>query len=266
MSVRPVPPLVGPAPPGIAVAIALAFGAAALGSVALFAIALGVLVVLVGAAVVVRVAARRVRVTRTVVRRGHVEGRPVELTFAARGLGGLPVHLEALDADGRWRALPPGGGRQTWTLDRPGAHLLRPSPLRVRDDLGLFARAVAAGTPEVLLALPEPLAPPRTTRTGGSDPVGDPEPDGLRAYVPGTPVGRIHWRSAARGGELQERAFTVARQGLPLVVVDTAGVEDGPAVDWAARTAAGQILALARTGGCRVLLPGDRAPTVVADA
>nr|WP_246851566.1 DUF58 domain-containing protein [Patulibacter sp. SYSU D01012] len=178
----------------------------------------------------------------------------------------LPVHVEALAPDGRWRALGPRGGATSWALDRPGAYVLGASPLRLRDDLGLFSRPVAAGAAEALLSLPEPLAPPRTARTGGADPVGDPEPDGLRAYVPGTPVGRIHWRSAARGGDLQERAFVTARQGLPLVVVDTAGVEDGPAVDWAARAAAGHVLALARTGGCRVLLPGDRAPTAVEDA
>jgi hypothetical protein len=48
-----------------------------------------------------------------------------------------------------------------------------------------------------------------------------------------------------------------------LVVVDTAGTRDSHAVDWAARTAAGHILALTRSGGCRVLLPGDATETTV---
>ena len=53
--------------------------------------------------------------------------------------------------------------------------------------------------------------------------------------------------------------------GLPLVVVDTADTGDPRAVDWAARTAAGVILRLAGTGGCRVLLPGDQVATTVTD-
>ena len=76
-------------------------------------------------------------------------------------------------------------------------------------------------------------------------------------------MSRVHWASAARGGDLQERHFTTGRDQLPLVVVDTPAPTN---VDWAARSAAGIILALSRAGGCRVLLPGDRVPgTIVAD-
>ncbi|MDO9354991.1 MAG: DUF58 domain-containing protein, partial [Solirubrobacteraceae bacterium] len=84
-------------------------------------------------------------------------------------------------------------------------------------------------------------------------------------YVRGTPMSRIHWKSAARGGELQERAFAPARDHLPLVMVDTTGAPSASAVDWAARTAAGQVLSLAQGGGCRLLLPGDRTPVVLMD-
>jgi hypothetical protein len=49
-----------------------------------------------------------------------------------------------------------------------------------------------------------------------------------------------------------------------LVIVDTSGAASRAALDWAARTAAGYVLTLARAGGCRVLLPGDsRATSVV---
>jgi hypothetical protein len=48
-----------------------------------------------------------------------------------------------------------------------------------------------------------------------------------------------------------------------LVVVDTAGARNSHEVDWAARTAAGHILALTRSGGCRVVLPGDTGETTV---
>jgi uncharacterized protein (DUF58 family) len=121
------------------------------------------------------------------------------------------------------------------------------------------------GRPEPLLVLPRPAPPPARLRAGGALVAADPEPDGLRPYTPGTPLSRVHWASAARGGELQERHFTSARDRLPLVVVDADGAEDAT-LDWVARSAAGVILALARSSGCRVLLPGDRVPTTLDDA
>lgn len=241
------------------------FGAAALGSIALFSVALGMVLLCLGAAAVVRIGARRLRIARTVDRHEVLEGRGITLRFAVSGLRGLPVHVEALGADGGWWALPAAGGSTTCVIDRPGPHVLDPTTLRVRDDLGLFSRPARAGRPESVLVLPQPAPSPEVARRGGADPVGDPEPDGLRTYVPGTAMSRIHWASAARGGELQERAFATARDRLPLVVVDTAGTDDGAAVDWAARTAAGHVLALVRAGGCRVVLPGDRLPTTVVD-
>jgi uncharacterized protein (DUF58 family) len=119
-----------------------------------------------------------------------------------------------------------------------------------------------AGTPEPLLILPTPdgqanLHPRHPAARS------DPEPDGLRAHTPGDPLARIHWPALARGAGLQVRRFAAAPSGLPLVVVDTAGTRDSHAVDWAARTAAGHILALTRSGGCRVLLPGDATETTV---
>lgn len=241
------------------------FGAAALGSIALFSVALGIVVLSVGSAVVVRLGARRLQVVRTVDRHEVLEGRGITVRFAIRGLRGLPVHVELRGADGGWWALPTDGGTTTCIIDRPGPHVLDATALRVRDDLGLFSRPARAGRPESVLVLPQPAPSPEVARRGGVDPVGDPEPDGLRTYVPGTSMSRIHWASAARGGELQERAFATARDRLPLVIVDTAGTEDGAAVDWAARTAAGHVLALVRAGGCRVVLPGDRVPTTVVD-
>jgi len=203
-------------------------------------------------------------VTRTLDRHEVLEGRPIAMHFSVRGLRGLPVQLQALDADGRWRTLDDDARRSgtiECVIDRPGAHMLGPAPLRLLDDLGLFARATAGGAPESVLVLPEPL-PPQHLRRGGAEVNGDPEPDGLRPYVPGTPMSRVHWPSAARGGGLQERHFVSGRDQLPLVVVDTS---TATVVDAIARQAAGIVLALARTGGCRVLLPGDRLPTTLDD-
>ncbi|MEV4423656.1 DUF58 domain-containing protein [Patulibacter sp. NPDC049589] len=250
----------------VGVPLFLGVGGAAVGSLALFAIALGLLAAYVGCVLAVRIGARRLRVERTVSRQEVVEGRPVALDFAFSGLRGLPVHVEVRGPDGRWVALPPSGGRIECAIDRPGPHVVDASPLRVRDDLGLFSRPSRGGRPAALLVLPDPTTVAGVAPRGGADPVGDPEPDGLRPYVRGTPMSRVHWASAARGGELQERVFVTARDRLPLVVVDTGGGAVPVARDWAARTAAGHVLALVRAGGCRVLLPGDRRPTTITDA
>jgi uncharacterized protein (DUF58 family) len=126
----------------------------------------------------------------------------------------------------------------------------------------MFERELAAGRAEPLLILPAPLASSdaRPTRPGLVD---DLEPHGVRPYVPGTPLTRVHWPSFARGGGLQVRHLAPPADGLPLVVVDTVGAASLAALHWAARIAAGSVLTLARSGGCRVLLPGDPSATSV---
>jgi uncharacterized protein (DUF58 family) len=258
-----------PARHRIALAVApflLGFGGAAVGSIALFALAVGVLVTYAGCAVLVHVGARRLRVERTVERGETLEGRPVAVRFQTSGLRRMPVQVEVRDGSGDWTPLPEGGGRIDCTIDRPGPHVVDASTLRLRDDLGLFSRTMQVGGPAPLLVLPVPAMVPSAARPGGADPAGDPEPDGLRPYVRGTAMSRIHWASQARGGDLQERVFVTARDRLPLVVVDTAGDDDPAARDWTARTAAGHVQALLRSGGCRVLLPGDRRATTITDA
>jgi uncharacterized protein (DUF58 family) len=134
--------------------------------------------------------------------------------------------------------------------------------VRVRDAFGIFEWPLRSGVPEPLLILPRPdhnaSSHPRHPATSPT-----PEPDGLRPHIAGDPIARIHWPALARGAGLQVRRFAPAPSGLPLVVVDTADARDPHAVDWAARTAAGHILALTRSGGCRVLLPGDATETTL---
>jgi uncharacterized protein (DUF58 family) len=253
---------------------ALILAAALLGSVALFAFALGLLVVVAGCLIVTTVGRRRVRIERSVDQTEIVEGRPLTLRFRVRGLGGLPVHAEVRGEDGKWQRLDgswprhadprrDGSAARRLTIERPGAHLIGPSAVRVRDDLGLFARPLTAGEPAVVLVLPAPANAPVQQRPQGADPGGDPEPDGLQPYTRGTPAGRIHWPSVARGGEWQERRVLSAPRGLPLVVVDLSGAASEAAVDWTLRAAAGQIQGMAQAGGCRVLLPGERLPIAV---
>ncbi|MFT3866268.1 MAG: DUF58 domain-containing protein [Solirubrobacterales bacterium] len=241
---------------------ALLLAAALLGSVALFAFALGLLVTIAGCLAATALAARRVAITRRVDQAEVLEGAPLTLRFKVAGLRALPAHVEARDEDGVWRRLDRSGSRRL-TIERPGPHLIRPSAVRVRDDLRLFFRRLSAGDAEIVLVLPAPASAGVEPRPGGIGLGGDPEPEGLQPYSRGTPVGRIHWPSVARAGEWQERRLVTAPRGLPLVVVDLAGAPSEEAIDWALRTAAGQVQALASAGGCRVLLPGERLPIPV---
>jgi uncharacterized protein (DUF58 family) len=197
-----------------------------------------------------------------VVEREVQEDDPVRLRFDAQGIKRLPVRVQAEDQSGAWVDLAPGGTFLEVAVRRRGAYRLLPSRLRISDALGIFEWPLHAGMPEPLLILPTPDAHAALeARHFATRP--DPEPDGLRAHAPGDSVARIHWPAFARGAGLQVRRFAAAAGGLPLVVVDTAGISDSRAIDWAARTAAGHILALTRSGGCRVLLPGDATETTV---
>jgi uncharacterized protein (DUF58 family) len=231
-------------------------------SLALFALAVGLMLLIACAGVIAALSARRLTVSRTVIEREVQEGDPVRLRFDVKGIKWLPVRVEAEDPSGAWVDLTPAATFLEVKVRRRGAYRLLPSRLRVRDALGIFEWPLRAGLTEPLLILPTPdgraaLHP----RHPAAAP--DPEPDGLHAHTPGEPLARIHWPALARGAGLQVRRFAAAASGLPLVVVDTAGARDSHAVDWAARSAAGHIVALTRSGGCRVLLPGDATETTV---
>ena len=245
--------------------VLLAVAAIGLGSLAIFAIAVGLALIYLGAAWAVDRAQQRILVTRQLIHHEIVEGRKAVLQFDLTGIEGLPVSVEYECQCGEWHALPFGRHTVEWTIDRPGPHTAGPSPVRIKDDLGLFTRILHVGDPQPLLVLPDPEDVLSHRRLVGADMAHDPEPDGLREYTRGTPMSRIHWKTAARTGQLMERQFTTARDELPLVLVDTTGAPHAAAVDWAARETAGLALALARSGGCRVLLPGDRTPTTLLD-
>jgi uncharacterized protein (DUF58 family) len=212
----------------------------------------------------VALAAQRLSISREVLTREAVEDGPVALHFEVRGLGRLPVRLEARLDGAAWVPLGASGGELLLEIARRGAYRLGPSPVRLRDALGIVERRLHVGRPVPLLILPRPDAGALAERPWAGH-AEDTDLDGLTPYAPGTPIGRIHWPTLARGAGLHARRIATAPGELPLVVVETSGKPGASAMDWAARVCAGHILGLARMGGCRVLLPGDRAATTVTD-
>jgi uncharacterized protein (DUF58 family) len=250
--------------PLIVFVAAIGFGvlSAALTSPAVFAVGIG-LVLLEGAAwVLVVLSARSLAVERIIDANEVQEDAPVRVGVSLARRNWLPVQLAAADYSRGWLALVDGRASLELRVGRPGSYSLAPTTLRLRDPVGLFERRILAGRVESLLVLPAPRsrAGVHLSHSGLPD---DPEPHGLAAYAPGTPLSRIHWPTVARGAGLQVRHVAPSPDGLPLVVVETLGAASRAALDWTARTAAGHILTLARNAGCRVLLPGDATATTV---
>ena len=238
------------------------------------AVALAVLVA--GSIAWVTRAARGVYVARTLDSRRVVEGEPVGIVIevATRRLA-LPATtiVEPLLAE----AVRLAAGRRLGHVRiearfaRRGRHVLAPARVRISDPLGLATREVCPPLAEVedeILVLPrlEPIAgvaggspAARITRRG---PLGaEVELDGIRPLRDGTSAARIYWPSIARGGEPQERRLTAGTDSQPLVVLDPRAPADEEQLDAAVRAAASLAHALARAGGCSLLLPGDRRAT-----
>jgi uncharacterized protein (DUF58 family) len=242
-------------------AVALAVAGTALPSLALFAAGCALAFAAIGALVCVLAGSRAIRVSRRVPQREVEEGGSLSVFLSSRRSRWWPLRVEAWVGH-EWRPVGSTEIRVDVVIGRRGSHELPSTAVRLSDPLGLADRLLGAGTPVRVLALPRPAPDESVVRTilkRDSGP--DLEPGGLRSYVPGTQLSRIHWRSLARGGELVQRDLSPApSEAAPLVVVDTHGAVDREAVDWAARTAAGAIRRFARTRGCRVLLPGARVP------
>jgi uncharacterized protein (DUF58 family) len=186
----------------------------------------------------------------------------------------LPLSQMAVGRDGKRRV------RVEVRFSRRGRREIESSRLIIRDPLGLAARETEYGSKGEVLVLPriEPVIPvegggaPGTQHRGreGGDgggaaraPAPDMELDVLRPYRPGSPATRIHWPTLARTGELMERRFVADPRARPLIVVDSYEPVGDRELDAAVRAAASLAFHLGRSGGCGVLLPGDRRPTLL---
>jgi uncharacterized protein (DUF58 family) len=153
---------------------------------------------------------------------------------------------------------------------RRGLRRLEPPSLVVQDPLELASvTKKGEGRPQELLVLPytervrwglgaRGRAPQRTEGRSHTEPMAAIDVDGLRPYRPGTPASRIHWPALARGAGLLERRLRADRDTRPLVVLDARGEHHQRQLDAAVRAAASLTVELARLGGCRLLLPGER--------
>jgi uncharacterized protein (DUF58 family) len=147
-----------------------------------------------------------------------------------------------------------------------------PAPrLVVTDPLGLATRTVVGSADDSVLVLPRPYPVRAPMHRGNADAGADlhllagaaTEPDGLRPLQPSTPASRIFWPALARGGDLIERRLLPEADSLPMVVLDAHRPDGEAALDAAVRAATSLALELARSGGCAVLLPGDRRSTAL---
>jgi len=214
----------------------------------------------------IRLAAIDVTVTRQLDRHRVLEGgtihASVQTTGGRFGLPGLQPDDVLLD------------GVQL----RRGIHHFGPPAVTICDPFGLaVARCRGRGGGDDVIVLPAtdsmnwrgselrkiaggPLA------AGHQEPWGAGDVDSLRGYRHGTPASRIHWPALARGTGLLERKLVADHEQLPLLVLDNrcdSGPEGQAALDAAVRATASLTLAMARSGGCNLLLPGTRHPAPV---
>ena len=222
-----------------------------------------------------------VRVERELGARTVVEEQPVDVRLRVRS-GLLPLLTGVVDDPLLDVAVPLRLGQRQMTLTiharfaRRGRRVLAPVRVVVRDPLGLATRTRCDGGETEVLVLPRvhPVTSPAgigedgvlTTQAGRPRMAAEVELDGVRPYRPGAAASRIHWSAFARTGELWERRLVADADARPLLVLDarTAGAADPEAaLDAAVRALASLAVALARQGGCSVMLPGDRRPVLV---
>lgn len=167
------------------------------------------------------------------------------------------VHLSLAPLEGK------GGtchGAYRLPTTRRGVLELGPIQIDDVDALGLARRSHRIETRVRLIVHPpiEPVPPIRVP--AGDDPLlgqelkqslglSDEEFDGLRDYVPGDDLRKIHWPSSARSDELQVRQFRPPRHGRLSIVIDTRPPSDDPYALDATASVAGSIAAAVLEAG-----------------
>ena len=134
---------------------------------------------------------------------------------------------------GRVVGIPARGTRQ-WlakvTLTRRGSYRLGPLRVRTGDPFGLFSSEMTVAQATSVVVFPEivPLPnwrlPPSpidgTTRTRRRYEAATPLVAGVRPYVYGDAINRIHWLSSARHGELHVKEFDLEQAADLWILLD----------------------------------------------
>ena len=274
------PPLAGARAGSVAaLGVVLLFTAVLFGAAPLYVAGLALVLLAALSALWMALVARGLGVRRSLEVHRVVEGEALTVVLDVR-CGRLPlppgrVRDRELGLD---EALPAGRARARLhtqvRFSRRGLRSPGPVHVTVRDPLGLAVREleVTERAGEEVLVLPS-VHPVVSSRGGArgqrrrvrartADAAAATDLDGVGALQEGTPASRIFWPSVARGGAPLERRMVAEGDGRPLVVLDPRG-GDEEAVDAAVRATASLAVALARAGGCAVLLPGDRRPTLL---
>ncbi len=223
-------------------------------------------------------ASRGVVVRRTLGATRVVEDEPVGIVIEVRaGTLALPtaqMHDALLPRPAPLRAGRRGARvRIEARFSRRGRRPLTLASVVIADPLGLATREVSAAPSnrdDEILVLPR--IEPVMGAGGGDDAAriarsarrlvgAEVELDGIRPLRDGTPASRIFWPALARGAEPQERYLRADGSSQPLVALDPRGAASEEDLDAAVRAAASLVYMLASSGGCGVLLPGDRRPT-----
>jgi uncharacterized protein (DUF58 family) len=249
--------------------------AVALGTPALNVPGLALLLAAIVAPAWVALSAARAEVSLHSTTLTAYEGESVRLTLEVHR-GRLPFpDARLVPWPGAGAVALPGRGHGPLELSavvsRRGPHTLGPARLRVADPLGICERELASAQHE-LLVLPRihPVNAPALARLDGRDAAAGrrrsapAELDGLRPYLSGGASSRIHWPTVARTGALMERGVNAEVEEPSVVVLDASHPASEESLDQALRAVASLCVHLARRGGCRLLLPGDRRATSIA--
>lgn len=127
-----------------------------------------------------------------------------------------------------------GRGTRQWlakvTLTRRGTYRLGPLRVRSGDPFGLFSAEMTVGQPTGVVVFPEVLPLPHwrlppspidgTTRTRRRYEAATPLVAGVRPYVHGDAINRIHWLSSARHGELHVKEFDLEQAADLWILLD----------------------------------------------
>ena len=189
------------------------------------------------------------RVDLEVVNHARYRSPLLRLHDSVSGTRGVHLSLAPLEAEG-------GTCHGAYRLPTTRRGVLDLGPIRVEDvdALGLARRSHHVDTRVRLIVHPPIEHVPPIKVPAGDDPLlghelkqslglSDEEFDGLRDYVPGDDLRKIHWPSSARSGDLQVRQFRPPRHGRLSVVIDTRPPGDDPYALDATTSIAGSIAA-----------------------